>query len=455
MQRMISTTVLFLSILLTLGHLPAFAGEKSGPAYDLTLSEAIATSLAKNPQIAASRSGVNAAAAKITEARSGFFPRVNLSESFQRTTNPMWAFGTKLNQESITQQDFDPARLNNPSPINNYASAITLSWPLFDGGQTWFGTSQAKLAYQAEQMALERTRQEVIGRTVKAYLGLVLAQENVTITNQALATARAHLKMIENRYKKGLVVKSDVLRTQVHIAELEQDRVEATSGVSVARAALCAVMGISMGQPLEPVTPMPKTSVADKKLDAWVKTALAKRPDLKQLDFQEQVTRDQIKKSRAANLPSVNLNGSYEYNSERFDNNADNYTIGADITLNLFSGFKYSSQTRQALFRHQQVLDQKRAVQQQIRLQVEQAYYDICSAEKRIDAAKTSVDQAEEAMRIIQNRYKNGLVSIVSLLDAELAVYRARNNYNRALYDHTMARARLAEAEGTLNKNFH
>lgn len=454
MRGMVLTALIILSALAASVSAPVCAGEPSSRHDSMTLSEAIDISLSKNPMIAAARAGVNATEAQITQARSGFFPQVNASETFQRTTNPMWAFGTKLNQETITQEDFDPARLNNPPPINNFNSAVNLAWPLFDSGQTWYGTKEAKLARQSEEMTLERTRQQIIDQTIQTYLGLVLARENVTVTEHALETARAHLKIVDNSFRQGLAVKSDVLRAQVHIAELEQNMVEAASSVSVAQASLSAVMGVYMAQPVEPVTPLIRKTASEKPLDDHIRTAMEKRPDLRQLEYQVEMAQYEIKKSRAAYLPSVNLNGSYELNSEEYHDTADNYTIGAGVTLNLFSGFRYSAKTREALSRHQQIIEMRNATKQRVRLEVEQAYYAIRSAEKRIDAARTAVSQAQEAMRIIQNRYKNGLVTIISLLDAELAVYRAGNNLNRTIYDHTTARARLAVAEGILDRKF-
>ena len=89
------------------------AGEASGLP-SLTLEEAIKLGLGKNPRITMSRYEIDAQAARISQARSGLYPRIDFNESFIRTTNPANAFSMKLNQEEITSQDFDPARLNNP-----------------------------------------------------------------------------------------------------------------------------------------------------------------------------------------------------------------------------------------------------------------------------------------------------------------------------------------------------
>jgi outer membrane protein len=191
---------------------PGIAGESAAdPTAGITLEASIAAAMAKNPQIAAAQSRIAAADSRLSQARSGFFPRLNASETYQRTTNPMWAFGIKLNQETITQEDFNPDLLNDPSAMDNYASQVWLTWPLYDSGQTWYSWRQADMARQAEEASLSRTRQEVIAKTVSAYTDLVLARHSVAVVDQAISTARAHLVMIEKRYENGLAVKSDVL----------------------------------------------------------------------------------------------------------------------------------------------------------------------------------------------------------------------------------------------------
>lgn len=420
----------------------------------LSLQDAIDRALEKNPGLSAARYRVSAAKEGIAQARSGFYPHVYVTEAWQKTTNPMWAFGLKLNQGIITQKDFDPALLNDPSAIDNFNTMLWMTWPLFDGGQTWFGSRQAGLAHEAAAASLSRTRQEIVSQTVVAYTDLVFAKESVAVVNQALKTAEAHHRQIENRYLSGLTVKSDLLRAKVHVSELEQQRVEAESQYFIAQAALCAVIGEGAPGDVAAVTPLARKEVAEKSLNEWVDKALTGRPDLAALKFQEESARTEIQKSKAAHWPSVNLNGSYEINTEEFDETAENYTVGANVTLNLFAGDGISARHREALQRCNEISENLRAVRQKIQLETREAYYQVRSAEKRIMASEMSVDAAEEALRIVENRYNNGQVPLVSLLDAEMTVIRARNNLNQALKDHVQSRARLVLAAGDLDETF-
>ncbi len=432
----------------------AFSGQTEEPGSPLSLHDAIKSALKKNPLLDAAQSRVAASAERITQAKSSFYPKVYISEAYQLTTNPMWAFGMKLNQGIIAQKDFDPARLNDPESIDNFNTMLWMTWPLFDSGQTWFGSQQAEMSHQAFAAGFDRTRQEIILQTVAAYTDLVFAGESVAVVDQALQTAKVHLRLIENRYNSGLTVKSDLLRARVHISELEQQQVEANSQYLIAQAALSAVMGEETICDVLPVTALVQKEIPAKELAEWIDMALAGRPDLKQIKFYEQTARTEIKKSRSAHWPSVNLTGSYELNTGDFEETANNYTVGANVTLNLFSGDGISARERESLYLHNEINANLRAMNQKIRLETREAYYKLQSAEKRIQASELAVDAAEEAMRIVGNRYDNGQVPIVSLLDAEMTVIRARNNLNMAIKDQIQSRAQLALAVGDLGETF-
>lgn len=421
----------------------------------LTITEAIQIAVQQNPEIKAAMFQVEKVESESTQSRSGFYPQVDVSETFNRTNNPMWAFGTKLNQGTITLQDFAPASLNNPDSINNFKTAVSMSWSLYNGGRTKIGWEQAKQNQQVASLMLENTRQKVIAQTASAYVGLLLAQKNITVVNQALETAQANLKMIQSRYNNGFVVKSDLLRAKVHIADLKQQHLQASSRVKVAQAMLNASMGSSVDNPLNPVSPFNVGDPIKGEMKEWISTALSKRPELEKLKHQEDMARKEIKKSHAGHLPDLLLVGNYEIDTEDFSDTADNYTIGAIVKVNLFSGYKITGKTKAAKSFLDQLQALQRAMELQIRVQTRRAFLTARSSWERIQVAQIAVDQAQEGLRIVKNRYNNGLLTIVSLLDAEVACQQARTNYFKALHDYKVARIDLALAAGTIDTNFN
>jgi outer membrane protein TolC len=424
------------------------------PALFLSLAEAIQTAVENNPEMTAAESQVEAAETRVRQMQSGFYPQLSLSETFQQTTNPVGAFGTKLNQAAITQQDFAPDRLNDPDAVNNFITALNLDWPLYSGGQTRIGLAQARENRQGSELVLKRTRQHVIAKTARAYVGLLLAHKHVEVIRQALETARANLAMVDSRFRGGFVVKSDLLRAQVRIAELEQELLTAESRIDIAEAVLAASMGTSDRLRYRPANPLEQCRQVEGDRRYWIEEALLQRPDLEQVRLQEAIAEKEIDKTRAAHLPDVNLFGSYEVNSEDFSDTADNYSVGAMVRLNLYSGHRLSAQTAEARAAHRRIGAVIKNMELGVQVETEQAFLEANSAWQRIGVADKAVDQAEEGLRIVKNRYNSGLLTIVGLLDAEVSLQQARTRHFRALHDYKVSRIQLALAAGVLDVDF-
>jgi outer membrane protein TolC len=283
---------------------------------------------------------------------------------------------------------------------------------------------------------------------------LLLAMQNREVVDQSLLTAQAHLKLIQDRHRTGLAVKSDVLRAQVRIADLEQQRLTADSRVQVAQAMLYAAMGSEDAGPIEPQTPLDKCVLLEGGLNHWMDLGLSKRPDLKQRELEQVIARKAVRRSKAGHWPRLALQGNYEFNSEDFSDSHDNYTVGAVMQLDLYSGRRTSSMVAAAKANLAGTKANYEGAVLQVRVETQRAYYQAKSAWKSIAVARAAVDQADEGLRIVANRYGGGLLTIVNLLDAQVALQQARTQVFKALHDYKVARIDLALASGTINKAF-
>jgi outer membrane protein TolC len=274
------------------------------------------------------------------------------------------------------------------------------------------------------------------------------------VIKKALETATANLKMIRSRYDSGFVVKSDLLRAKVRIADLEQQHLLAKSRFKIGEAMLNASMGSGEANPLNPVTPLTISSEIQDTVDTWIDTALSKRPEMDTLHLEEDIAKKEIAKSQSGHYPDVNLVGNYEFNTEDFSDSADNYTIGAVLRVNIFSGNRITEETKAAKSMLSRVQEMQKSLALGIQVQTREAFLKAKSSRERIQVVKIAVDQAEESLRIVKNRYNNGLITMVTLLDAEEARQQAHTNYFKALHDYKVARVELELAAGTLGTNF-
>jgi outer membrane protein len=417
----------------------------------LTRAEAVASAASHHPRMEAAASREDAAAQKIRQARSGFMPHLTVIERFASTNNPMWAFGTRLNQERITLLDFDPDRLNDPDPIDNFTTTVSVRWPLYDSGRTIHGLRQARQGAAAAAQRTRQTLQTAMAEAARAYDGWLLARKRLQTIEHAIALARAHEKMIDDRYRTGLVVKSDLLRAGLRRSELEQQYLTAQSALAIAAARLNAAMGRNPSTSWTPADGLTADKAPSGTLAEWESKALAHRPEIAELAHHEAAAQSEIDKRKSACLPGISLFGDYEIHTEAFDDTGNNYTVGAMAQWDLFTGGRRGARIEEARAALCELEARRRELAAGIAVQIREAYLSAQSAWHRIPLAAAGVARADEALRIVADRYQNDLVTVVDLLEAQSAAEKARFDHLQTIHDYRSARVQLLLAAGVLD----
>lgn len=432
-------------VLLLATALPALA---QGP---LTLKDAVKTAIEKHPAIEASAARLKAAESRMEQAKSGRLPRVNYQESWTRSNNPVFVFSSLLTQHQFSEKNFAIGPLNRPDFLNNFQSQVSVDQMLYDGGQT---KSQMKLADLGKGMAGEDarlTRQNLIAGVVRAYYGVVVAEESLNVAKEALKSAEADLQRAETVRHAGMATDADVLSIRVHLSAMREQEIRRTSEVEVARAALNEAMGLPLdtkqvlSSPLTPATPKDTGAAVEK-------TALEERPEARQLRLAAQQAEAQAGAARASYRPQVFVHGAFEADRQKFINTGGaNWLISAGLRWNLFNGFADRARIEEASQTAQAAKAQLKQVSAGIHLQVRQAQSGLSAAGQRIDVARAAVDMAQESLRITKNRYDAGLTTVTDLLRTETALLETKNRLLAAIYDERLAATAVDLAAGTLS----
>ncbi len=431
-------------ILVAAVAMTAYAGES------LSLEQAVETALKNHPNLKAADSQVESAQANVLKSKSGFLPKVTLSETWSKTDNPLMVLGTKLNQESVTPSDFNPVVMNDPDPMSNYNTRLAVMQPVFNGGKEYLGVKQARLASEAAGQDRVRARQETVFNAVKAYYGLLLAKEYDKVAMQSLETSAANVKLAETRYKAGAVLQSDLLRAKVQYAEVKEMVTRSKNGVMLAAANLNFAMGVPQDARYAVEGALSAQEMRED-LDGMISGAFSLRPDLSSLNLNRKNAEANIAQARTDYVPSLNLMGQVDWNSDRFaGNDAKSWAVMAVLQWNLFDGLVTTSRVREATANAGRMRAMEEQMRSGVQLQVRQAYYNVQASIERIAATSSSVQEAEEGFRIVQKRYEAGMTTLVDVLGAENALIRARTGALQALYDNNVAAAELKLAAGTL-----
>ena len=184
----------------------------------------------KNLQLQIARKNYQSAKADYQQSNALFLPNITASYTGMATTNPLMAFGSKLNQEILTQSDFNPALLNDPNTTQNFATKIEIQQPLINMDGV-FGRQAAKAKMEAFQLQTQRTEEYLTLEVFKAYMQLQLAYKAVNVLEKAESTAKANLKLVDNYFKQGLLQKTDVLNVQVRVNDITNQLQYAKSNV--------------------------------------------------------------------------------------------------------------------------------------------------------------------------------------------------------------------------------
>ena len=433
-------------IFLVLASLPVMA---EGPA--LSLKDAVRLAVGQNKSVEASGAAQKGAETRISEARSGLLPKVNYAESWTRSDNPVFVFGSLLTQGQFGADNFQIGSLNHPDYLNNFQSQITADQVLYGAGETRRAVRSAQLTRDMAREDGRRTQMEVISGVIRAYYDALLSAGQLEATNQAVRSAQADLERAQTILSAGMSTDVDVLSIRVHLADVREQQIRRQADVDVARAALNDAIGLPLDTPHTLTSPLAAIAVPAAALQEQEKNALAERPEARQAKLATSLAETQAASAHSSLLPQVNLHAAFEADRQRFvTRGGDNWLVSIGLRWNLFNGFGDKARIEASQYAAQQRSAEAARADSAIRLQVYRAYAGLQAATQRIEVAKASVAEAEESLRITQNRYEAGISNVTDLLRTETALLEARTRQLAAVRDQRIAAAGLELAAGTL-----
>ena len=419
----------------------------------LTLPQAVRIALEKNPLRKAAIADTRISSADVREARSFLMPRVMFSEAATRGNDPVYVFGGRLRQQRFTSDDFSLNKLNTPLPFGNFSTRFGGTWSLFDSFASWHGVIRAKQMHEAAGHQLERTEQEIVFRVVHAYYEALLATKQLELAEQAIKTSQSILDRSQSRFDSGLVVESDLLTAKVRIAARQQGLIRARNNLDLARAELNTALGVPMDSSFQPTETLMESALPIPVLQDVEKRALTNRPDLKRIQSEEAAQRQSVAIAKSSFGPRVNAFAGWEMDNPTFvaGGGGNNWLGGLEMQIDLFQGGAKRAELARERALQERVTAMKQVASDGIRLEVRRAYYNLDSARQEVEVARAVIAQAQNSLRINQDRYDGGLTTVTDLLGAEEATRRSQTDYWEAVYRFRTGYASLELASGTLN----
>lgn len=410
----------------------------------LTLEESLRLALLQNPQLLAESAKEDQASAVVGQALANFFPQLNaqgtdvLDKKVFSVLLP--AFYPGMEAQKVK---FDFTR--------TYQLTFNFSLPLYAGGRVQSGYRSANYNLQATREGIRRTKQETVFNVKKAFYGYLLALQFRDVAQEAVTLAEKHLKNVRNMYDVGVAAKFDLLRTEVQLANLKPQLIRARNALSLAELGLKTLLGLDLGQEIE-VQGELGTKDVEANLDSSVVQALSVRPEIVQLNLQKQMAAEMLKAAKGAYLPTVGLGAQYNLWGDKFRFNSDiwedYYSINLVLSVPITNGFMNRAKIGESKAMLKQLEYGQKGLNDLVRYEVQEAVLNLRQSKESLLSQEKNVEQAQEAVRIAELNYAEGLATNLDVNSAQVALSQARTNFSQAQFDYAVALAQIEKAVG-------
>lgn len=431
-----------LIFLLALG-IPASAAAQNR----LSLADAIARARSQNLDARTAASVERGAKQRITQARAGYLPKVDLSESWQRGDQPVFVFGSLLAQRQFTEANFAIDALNHPDAVDNFRAALTVEQTLFNP-TTSANVRAARIGHEVATVGRTLVDQDLAVAVTDAYGQVLVAASSKQAAAAAVEAAGADHELASNRRDAGLVTDADVLQLDVHLARTREQQIRADSDERIARARLNQVMGEPLDSPFVLNDAPEAAALAVSDVPSLEAEALKNRADVKLASLQEQLAGAARDAARAGLLPQVAAQVGWEANGGQWNNRTGSWVVGAVARINLFQGFADRARVAEAREQMTRGALAREKAETAARLDVRVALARLDAARATEVAGRAAAGQARESRRIIRDRYEGGLTDVASLLRAAEAVQQAETRQIAAQVEVVLTAAALERALG-------
>ena len=416
----------------------------SAETMDLTLEESVRLALDNNYSIKEQEADYDSAVWARHQARRTAGPTVNWNSGATRH---------KDRYDSVSWYGTVPAEA-----YNTYANVLKLTMPIYTGGELEAKIKAANLGLNASELGLELAKQKVKAGTMAAYYKALQAKNQIKVAEDSVNTLTEHLKNVNAQFAVGTVAKSDVLGTQVQLANAEQNLITANNSYDVAIASLNNIMGVPTGTELNLTDSLAYTAY-EIPLEECTEYAMVNRPDVLIADYKVAIAKADVEQAKAGYRPSVSLAATKNWQGENpFGSDEDdqryaqnnNWTAGVVLSWDVWDNQVTEAKVRQnkaAVMKAEAVAADTRQTGD---LEVRTAYLNLKAAEKSINTTKVAVEKAQEDYKIAQVRYSAGVGTNLDVMDAQEKLTQAQTNYYTALYNYNSSKADLDRAMGIM-----
>ena len=392
----------------------------------ITLAQALELARRNNRQLQASIITLQRNQAVLKQAQAALLPNANLQTTVQRsgssgsTSDPTGALSTST----------------------NFSGTASLTYDLYTSGQRLSSIRAAEEQVRYYRLDVERLSEDTRLNVTSAYYDVQSGDQQVRIQQAAVINAQASLKDTQALERAGVGTRFEVLQAQVNLATNQQSLTNALAQQRIYRRTLVNLLSLSQSVDITAADPVTLAGLWNQSLEQSIVLAFQNRPELQQQLAQRNISEQRRRQALSQLGPQVSLVAQYGLSDVFNDGRSvdDNYAIGVRANLLLFDGGSSRAQADQYKADTRTAEVQFASERNQIRFQVEQAYFQLQSNLENVQTANAALEQAREALRLARLRFQAGVGTQTDVINQEAALTQAEGNritailnYNRAL----------------------
>lgn len=412
----------------------------------LTLEDAQTRALAASHRLAELRARETAARATAEVRAAADRPNLALQAGYTRTNH--------VEEFVVPGPAGGPPRVLYPDVPDNWRTRLDLQWPIYTGGRTDALERAARAEASAVAADAASARADLRLEVARAFWAAVTARSAVAVLERAVERAQAHVDDVRQRLTAGLVPPNEVASAEAQESRERMLLIEARNQRDVASADLARLIGARVTTAIEPVDTLESSAGAPSELAPLLTEARTGRDERLALERRIDAA-DERRAAAAAGLrPTIALAGGFDYarpnprifpRAERWD---DSWDASINVSWPLWDSGRTRAEVVEAAATAEAMRQRLAEFDNTLALEIRQRLLEIASSRAAIAAANDTVRSAEEARRVVAERFAAGVVAHTEVLDAQLALLQAELERTRALAGLRLSEARLARAIG-------
>lgn len=411
-------------------------GKSTGSMMDLSLDAAIQSALRTNLGLILESSAEKNAAGARLQALQALLPTVNGSASYTIEQVNLAAYGLKF-------PGINP--IIGPFQVFDFRASLTQSLVNVSSIQKYLASRHN---FQAEKLTADDARNLVVLTVGNAYLLCIADQARIEAVQSEMESSKVSLDQASAAHEAGTSPKLDVLRAQVDYQNQQQQLIASQNSLAKDKLALARVIGLPLDQEFRLTDSVPYAALEHVDADAAFQQALTVRKDLKAAEERYKAASAQKSAAWAEQLPEAHFSGDFGDLGTTPNHSHSTYTAKGEVTAPILQIAKTRGDILVADAQKEQAKARLSDQIQQVNQDIHDSVLDINATEKLVEAAKSNVDLASEALTEAQDRFKSGISDNLAVSQAQSQVSQAHDQYISALYQHNIAKLSLARALG-------